>query len=59
MPRVKIGTAPPDQKTIAVEIARLRDLDAAALRARWHTVLGRLNELRREFDESDVYGNKD
>ena len=42
MPRVKIGTAQPDQKTIDVEIARLRDLDATALRARWHTVLGRL-----------------
>lgn len=41
MPRVKIGPAQPDQKTVDVEIARLRDLDAAALRARWHTVLGR------------------
>jgi hypothetical protein len=42
MPRVKIGPAQPDQKIVAVEIARLRDLDVAALRARWHTVLGRL-----------------
>ena len=42
MPRVKIGTAQPDQKTIDVEIARLRDLDVTALRARWRTILGRL-----------------
>jgi hypothetical protein len=41
MPRVKIGPAQPDQKTIDVEIARLRDLDVGALRARWHTVFGR------------------
>lgn len=42
MPRVKIGTAQPDHKTIDVEIARLRDLDVTSLRARWRTVLGRL-----------------
>ena len=42
MPRVKIGSAQPNQKTIDVEIARLRDLDVTTLRARWHTVLGRL-----------------
>jgi Protein of unknown function (DUF2924) len=42
MPRVKIGPAQPDRKTIDVEIARLRDLDVGALRARWHTVFGRL-----------------
>ena len=41
MPRVKIGPAPPDRKTLDVEIARLRDLDVGELRARWHTVLGR------------------
>jgi hypothetical protein len=41
MPRVKIGPAVPDRKTIDVEIARLRDLDVIALRARWHTVFGR------------------
>ena len=41
MPRVKIGPAQPDRKTIDVEIARLRDLDVGALRARWHTVFGR------------------
>jgi hypothetical protein len=39
MPRVKIGPAIPDRKTIDVEIARLRDLDVGALRARLHTVL--------------------
>ena len=41
MPRVKIGPAPPDQKTLDVEIARLRDLDVGELRARWHTVFRR------------------
>ena len=38
MPRVKIGPALPDPKTLEIEIARLRDLDLGALRARWHTV---------------------
>ena len=41
MPRVKIGPALPDRKTLDVEIARLRDLDVGGLRARWHTVFGR------------------
>jgi Protein of unknown function (DUF2924) len=41
MPRVKVGQAQPDRKTLDVEIARLRDLDVAALRARWHTVFRR------------------
>src|SRR5215470_13069147 len=39
MPHDKSGG--PDRKSIDVEIARLRDLDIAALRARWHTVVGR------------------
>ena len=41
MPRVRIGPALPDRDTLDVEIARLRDLDIAALRRRWHTVFGR------------------
>jgi Protein of unknown function (DUF2924) len=41
MPRVRIGPAIPDRKTLGVEIARLRDLDVGALRSRWHTVFGR------------------
>ena len=41
MPRVKIGPALPDRKTLDVEIARLRDLDVGELRSRWHTVFGR------------------
>jgi hypothetical protein len=41
MPRVKIGPAIPDRKTIDVEIARLRELDVGALRARWRTVFRR------------------
>jgi Protein of unknown function (DUF2924) len=41
MARVRIGPAIPERKTIDVEIARLRDLDVGALRARWLTVLGR------------------
>lgn len=39
MPRIKIGTASPDRKSLEVEIARLRDLDLCALRARWTTVM--------------------
>jgi hypothetical protein len=31
MPRVKIGPAQPDRKTIDVKIARLRDLDLGDL----------------------------
>src|SRR4051812_30225818 len=38
MPRVKIGSALPDRKTLDAEVARLRDLDVPDLRARWHTV---------------------
>ena len=41
MARVTIGPALPDHKHIGVEIARLRDLDAAALQRRWRTVFGR------------------
>ena len=41
MPRVKIGPALPDRKTIDVEIARLRALDVGELRNSWHTVFGR------------------
>jgi Protein of unknown function (DUF2924) len=41
MPRVKIGSAIPDRKALDGEIARLRDLDVSALRARWHTVFRR------------------
>jgi hypothetical protein len=41
MPHAKNGRGQPDRKAIDVEIARLRDLDVGALRARWHTVFGR------------------
>ena len=41
MPRTTIGRAQPDRKAIDDEIARLRELDVAALRARWHAVFGR------------------
>src|SRR5215831_17762586 len=41
MPHVKVGPAPPDRKTLDVEIARLRDLDVGQLRNRWHNVFGR------------------
>jgi hypothetical protein len=41
MPRVKVGPAPPDHKTLDIEIARLRDLDIPCLRARWHNAFGR------------------
>jgi hypothetical protein len=41
MPRIRIGPALPDREVLDVEIARLRDLDIAGLRSRWHTVSGR------------------
>ena len=41
MPRVRVGPALPDRKTIDGEIARLRDLDVGELRSRWHNVFGR------------------
>src|ERR1700716_2229984 len=41
MPRVKIGSAQSDRKTIHIEIARLRDLNLGDLQPRWPTVLGR------------------
>jgi hypothetical protein len=41
MPRVKVGPALPDRKTLDVEIARLRDLDVGALRARWQNMFRR------------------
>ena len=41
MPRVKVGPALPDRKTLDVEIARLRDLDVGDLQARWHNVFRR------------------
>ena len=41
MPRVRIGPALPDRTALDIEIARLRDLDIAGLRSRWHTVFGR------------------
>src|ERR1700742_1474813 len=41
MPRVRIGSAITDRDSIDVEIARLRELDVAALRARWKAVFGR------------------
>ena len=40
MPRVKFGPAP-RPKTLDVELARLRDLDAGALRAGWQNVFGK------------------
>ena len=41
MAYAKNGGAQPDRKALDAEIARLRDLDVGALRARWHTVFGR------------------
>ena len=41
MPRVKVGPAPPDAKTLDVEIARLRDLDVRDLQARWRNTFRR------------------
>ena len=41
MAKVKIGSALPNRKALDVEIVRLRDLDVAQLRIRWHAVFGR------------------
>ena len=41
MPRVRIGSAPPDQKMLEIEITRLRRLDLDDLQARWRTVFRR------------------
>jgi len=41
MPRDRISPALPDREALDVEIARLRDLDIAALRSRWHAAFGR------------------
>ena len=41
MPQVEIGPALPDRQALAVEIARLRDLNIGELRNRWQTVFGR------------------
>ena len=38
MSTVKISSAPPDQVTLAAEIAQLRELDISTLRARWRVV---------------------
>jgi hypothetical protein len=37
MPRVKVGLADPDRKTLDAQIARLRDLGVGDLQARWRT----------------------
>src|SRR6478735_1094718 len=41
VPRIRIGPALPDRKSLDTEIARLRDLGVSELRSRWHTVFGR------------------
>jgi hypothetical protein len=46
MPQVKIGPSPMDQDKLNVEIAKLRDLDVAALRAGWQTVFRRVPPRR-------------
>ena len=40
MPRVKIGPALLDRKTLDAEISRLRDLNIGELRNRWLNVFG-------------------
>jgi hypothetical protein len=41
MPRVKVGPALPDARTLDAEIARLRDLDIGGLQVRWQNVFRR------------------
>ena len=41
VPRVRIGPALPDRKSLDAEIARLRDLGVSELRSRWYAAFGR------------------
>jgi hypothetical protein len=41
MPRVKVGPALPDSKTLELGVARLRHLNLGDLQAHWHTVFRR------------------
>ncbi len=41
MPRVKVAAETDETASVEIEIARLRGLDLQAMRARWHTVLGK------------------
>ena len=41
MPRIRIGPALPDRKSLDAEIARLRDLGVSELRSRWYAAFGR------------------
>ncbi len=41
MARVKVGPAPPDRKTLDIEVTHLRDLDVAALRSQWQNIFRR------------------
>jgi hypothetical protein len=41
MPRLKIGAALPDRKSLDIEIARLRGLDVGELRPQWQNTFGR------------------
>jgi hypothetical protein len=41
MPRVKITTEALERPSVDIEIARLRDLDVEALRARWEAAVGK------------------
>jgi len=41
MSRARSRPTPPDRRELEREVARLRDLDVKALRARWHTVFRR------------------
>jgi hypothetical protein len=49
VPRIRIGPALPDRKSLDAEIARLRDLGVSELRSRWHTVFGRQFNFHRSW----------
>jgi hypothetical protein len=42
MPKTRIAAEAPETSSVEVEIARLRDLDVRALRARWRASFGRI-----------------
>jgi hypothetical protein len=56
VPRIRIGPALPDRKSLDAEVARLRDLGVSELRSRWHTVFGRQSppHLPRHLDDPQL-----
>jgi hypothetical protein len=59
VPRIRIGPALPDRKSLDAEIARLRDLGVSELRSRWHTVFHLLFRVLAYRLQTDQLGDMD